>query len=45
MPKKLRRRFMLSLSPSERQTLKAARHWYQSVYLRKCPAPTFWSSQ
>ena len=35
VPKKLRRRFMFSLSPSERQTLKAAQRWYKSVYQRR----------
>ena len=35
VPKKLRKRFMFSLSPSERQTLKAAQRWYQSVYQRR----------
>jgi len=35
VPKKLRRQFMFSLSPSERQTLKAAQRWYQSVYQRR----------
>ena len=35
VPKKLRRQFLFSLSPSERQTLKAAQRWYQSVYQRR----------
>jgi hypothetical protein len=32
VPKKLRRQFMFSLSPSERQTLQAAQRWYRTVY-------------
>ena len=35
VPKKLRRRFLFSLSPSERQTLKVAQRWYKSVYQRR----------
>ena len=35
VPKTLKRQFMFSLSPSERQTLKTAQRWYKSVYQRR----------